>query len=221
MKLGKLIKVGSLLIILVILPIIGGKVVNTPVETLPVSDQNKVLYSQNENLFRDHSTVTVMEISGINQEPNPAPKLEPKTSPVTTKPQITNQTPAQNLVESIGCRGTLSQEFQCLLNEYRESKGLASVSFDTGLAQVAKTHSEWMYESGIFSHTGINGSRLTERCAAAGIRCLAENLAHNILTAQKLLDSWKANPGHNKNLLGPYNTIGLGVFDKYVTLLMN
>ncbi|HMQ01472.1 MAG TPA: CAP domain-containing protein, partial [Candidatus Doudnabacteria bacterium] len=115
----------------------------------------------------------------------------------------------------------LAQEFLCLFNQYRAQAGLGPISFNYSLTQVALGHSNWMNQTGSFSHEGINGSRLNDRCTAAGTTCRAENLAHNLLDAQKLLNSWVANPSHNRNLLGPYSIAGFGQAGSYVTLLLN
>ncbi|HMU06135.1 MAG TPA: CAP domain-containing protein [Saprospiraceae bacterium] len=234
MKLGTLGKISTLVIMLVVFPLIGGRIVNNSNSQLPTNEKTSSLTPQTQVEIRDQTTALVIETSVENIDAVPQSESEPvkvaqsegpaSQSPKAVqdlKPKPVTPTPELNLSQAAACYGTLSQEFICLLNEYRDSKGFGPVSSNNSLVQVAFSHSKWMNETGIFSHTGINGSRLSDRCAAAGIRCLAENLAHNILTAQQLLDSWKANPGHNKNLLGPYNTIGLGVFDKYVTLLMN
>lgn len=147
--------------------------------------------------------------------PEPAAKPAPTQVKTITK-EITAAAPAVTT-----CAGNLTAKFICLLNNYRAEKGLGKVSLNASLSQVALSHSTWMNQTGIFSHTGLDGSRLTERCSAAGVQCLAENLADGILDADKLLLSWRANAGHNKNLLGPYTTVGMGVSGSYVTLLFN
>lgn len=153
-------------------------------------------------------------------EPNPKKAEAPpvKENPV---PKVAGMNASTKTETTPTCSGNLSQAFLCLLNQYRAEKGLSTLTYNSSLNQAALGHSSWMNTTGIFSHTGQDGSRMTDRCAAIGARCLAENLAENILEAQKLLNSWKANPGHNKNLLGPYTQAGIGVDGPYVTLLFN
>jgi uncharacterized protein YkwD len=100
------------------------------------------------------------------------------------------------------CGGSFNQQFLCLLNQYRASKNLTPLSANSSLSAVAFTHSQWMNTTGTFSHVGIDGSRLGDRCRAAGITCRAENLAMGAKSAQNLLDMWKNSVGHNANLLG-------------------
>lgn len=152
------------------------------------------------------------------QVTEPAPEVsETKTTPVP-KTKIAAPKPAST---PPSCTGTTTQQFVCLLNQYRASKNLGQLSYNAGLADVALSHSQWMNTTGTFSHTGINGSRLGERCASAGITCRGENLAKSATSAQHLLQMWKASAGHNANLLGDYRTVGLGFSGAYVTLLLN
>jgi uncharacterized protein YkwD len=164
-----------------------------------------------------------------HQEPPSSPEIIATESPAsaTPDPAPLNQqvagasTPAAkpSAPAAPTCSGAMAQQFICLLNDYRAQHGLGKVALSSALSVVAQDHSIWMNQTGTFSHTGINGSRLTERCNAANTTCLAENLAHKISSPEQLLDSWKANTGHNQNLLGPYSSIGYGAAGSYITLL--
>lgn len=150
-------------------------------------------------------------------ETAPQPPAAPAT--VTKKP---SSAPApQPKPATPTCGGAFTQQFLCLLNQYRASKGLRSLSYSSSLASVALGHSQWMNKTGTFSHTGVNGSRLADRCHAAGITCRGENLAKDARSAQHLLDLWRASASHNANLLGNYATMGLGASGSYITLLLN
>jgi uncharacterized protein YkwD len=129
--------------------------------------------------------------------------------------------PAPAVAQPASCGGGFTQQFFCLLNQYRASKGLGKISQSAGLAGVAITYSQWMNSTSTFSHVGPNGERLSDRCAAAGITCRAENLAKGATSAQNLLDMWKASASHNAILLGGYSVGGLGTSGMYTTLLMN
>ncbi len=141
----------------------------------------------------------------------PVKSTTAKTTNTTTAPASTSST----------CTGTFTQQFLCLLNQYRVSKGLGKISYNSSLAAVALKHSQWMSSTGIFSHEETDGSHLLQRCQAAGIVCRAENLAKGATSAQNLLDMWIASPGHNANLIGSYRTAGLGISGNYITLLLN
>lgn len=170
-------------------------------------------------------------ISATNSSQRSSISSNPSVSNSTSEQQSTRsstspiqalapkETPSNEL--TIKCTGSLAQEFLCLLNNYRTEKGLNKLSYSNTLSEVALTHSLWMNETGNFSHTGNNNSDFSVRCANANTVCRAENLAHNITNAEKLLDSWKANPRHHQNLLGNFTTMGFGLSGTYVTLLLN
>lgn len=176
----------------------------------------------------------------VTPTPEPTPDTQvttPASAPTTNaKPKITTQAPKVRTSTAetvrapapqpapatpVACNGSYTQEFLCLLNQYRASKGKGKLSYSSSLASVAKTHSSWMLTTGTFSHTGVDGSRFFNRCEAAGVVCRAENLALQVGSAQNLLNMWKDSSGHNANLLGPYTTIGLGISGDYTTALFN
>ncbi len=187
-----------------------------PTAIQPQSKPAQALKIDNpEEIKTATSTETTQQIAPDQKNTQTPPRQ------VEPAPKVAGITASTKTETSPACSGTLSQAFLCLLNQYRAEKGFSKLTYNSSLNQVALGHSSWMNTTGNFSHTGINGSRMTDRCAAAGTTCLAENLAENILDAQKLLDSWKATQGHNKNLLGPYTIAGFGISGPYVTLLFN
>lgn len=158
----------------------------------------------------------------------PAPKSSPKVAskPASSQPRIqssnTTITPTPRLAPAApSCSGGFATEFICLLNQYRSSKGLGSLSYSSSISAVALAHSIWMNTTGTFSHVDANGGRMVDRCAAAGTVCRAENLAKGATSPQQLLDMWKASSGHNANLLGPYKVIGIGISGVYITADFN
>lgn len=149
--------------------------------------------------------------TSVTQAP-PAKQPAPKTQP---KPQTKTTTAPKP-----SCSGSFTTQFICLLNDYRASKGLNRLAYSSAMAEVAANYSAWMNQTGIFSHTGENGTRFTDRCAAAGIKCYGENLAKGAKSPQNLLDMWKASPSHNANMLRQgYTAVGLGLSGSYATML--
>lgn len=225
------LKIGGLLVIFGIAPILTSVVLATNHQNLSESTQTSVVFKpiSQKNTASIPNIATNLPEPIIESEPSaitpqvaPPEEIQPAPPKVNLPQKTLNTAQAETVVPTIpSCSGNLSQEFMCLLNNYRATKGLGKVSLNNSLSEVAVKHSAWMDTTGIFSHTGIDGSRLNERCAAAGIRCLAENLAEEIYTAGELLSAWSANPSHDKNLLGPYHTFGLGLSGSYVTLLLN
>lgn len=147
-------------------------------------------------------------------------ETNPKVSGQKTSP-VNKPTSQVAGAKTDSCEGTLVIKFTCLLNEYRKSKNLGKVSYNSSLSKVAYDHSNWMNTTKTLSHIDANGFRHNDRCAQAGIICRAENLAEGYMDANILLTEWQKSGSHNTNLLGPYSTIGLGISGKYITLLLN
>ena len=184
-----------------------GRIVLVPLTTQPVRASESFEVAPEQAL--EAPTEPMVEPAQVlTKKSNPVMKVA--TSSVQAAPMPT-----------VTCSGTFANEFLCLLNQYRTSKGKGKLSGSSALSKVALTHSTWMASTGIFSHTGENNTRLGDRCKAAGISCRAENLAHNADSAQDLLNMWKASPSHNTNLLGNYSTAGLAISGSYITLLLN
>lgn len=221
------LRVFGLVLGLTMLPFLGGLAVGKTTEVIsqktnPAPVINSLSYKSQPPVNTQENPVNLSEAVKTEPEvvPDPVPQNTPPPKTKTAVPKVAGTTTNPTALPQ-NCSGALAQAFVCLLNQYRAEKGLGKISYDTKLNQVALNHSSWMNTTGTFSHTGINGSRMIDRCAAAGTICLAENLAENILDAQKLLSSWQANPGHNKNLLGPYSLAGFGVSGPYVTLIFD
>lgn len=229
------LKLGFIAAIFIFLPFLTGILIGRVNDSLLTDNKShqpiSALTSPKKITTREPTTQVIL----TEPAPTPAPEPEPEpvssqVTPTPTKPKPTP--PTKSTVAGITtstaktepivtCNGGLQQKFLCLLNDYRSKQNLGKLIIDNKLSSVALSHSQWMNETGNFSHTGINSSRMFDRCAAAGTQCLAENLAQGILDPDKLLSSWIANPSHNKNLLGNYSLVGFGQNGDYVTLLLN
>jgi uncharacterized protein YkwD len=150
----------------------------------------------------------------------PAPEKKPNTIANQTKPSPAKKNiTISNQNVSAQCKGSFSQQFLCLLNNYRSEEGKSKLKYDSSLNKVASSYAKTMAETGNFSHTGLDGSRLTERCNAFGTKCNGENLAHGFSSASELFSMWQSSPGHNENLLRDFSVVGLGISNGYATLL--
>ena len=66
-----------------------------------------------------------------------------------------------------------------------------------------------------FSHTGIDGSTMTQRIGVAGYQfsSAAENIAAGYTTPEEVVGGWMNSPGHRANILNPNLTeIGVGYY---------
>jgi uncharacterized protein YkwD len=138
-------------------------------------------------------------------------KIEAKKEPVTLN-QNTNY-------KSDSCDTQKAIQMLELLNIYRVENSKPTLALVADLNQIACAHSEWMTQSGTFSHTGINQTSPFERCKQAGTYCNAENLAQNSSNDSKtFVEQFKKSSQHNDNMLNPeYLEVGFGFFGNNVT----
>jgi uncharacterized protein YkwD len=100
----------------------------------------------------------------------------------------------------------------------------APVAFHSLLINASRSHSQWMLDNDVFSHTGIGGSSAGDRMSAAGYVfsgswTWAENIAWGGTTGALDIESQtRANhdnlflsSGHRVNMLGGTDEVGVGV----------
>jgi hypothetical protein len=120
----------------------------------------------------------------------------------------------------------LEQRVADSINAERAAAGLPELKIETHLNASAQGHSDWMAETGTFSHTGAGGSDATDRIDAAGLPLegdwhTAENIAMRSLDGglgagevDAMHEGLMGSPGHRANILDPdvaYVGIGLSV----------
>ncbi|CDM94021.1 MULTISPECIES: CAP domain-containing protein [Limnospira] len=101
-----------------------------------------------------------------------------------------------------------------LVNQERVREDLQPLRLNPLLTQAARTHSTNMALQDFFSHTGIDGSNLTDRIRATGFTLIvpfAENMAAGHTTPELVVEGWMDSPGHRDNILNPdFTQIGVG-----------
>lgn len=97
-------------------------------------------------------------------------------------------------------------------NEYRQSKGLSDLILSEELSLVAQAHAEDMFANSYFSHTSLDGTTASQRVSNAGIKWsgVAENIAKGQTSSQQVVTSWINSAGHEANMTGNYQYIGIG-----------
>lgn len=116
-------------------------------------------------------------------------------------------------------------EFHKLINHYRKSKGLSSITWDETLWITTRNHNEWMAEANVLSHhqtkknkyfTGTNPGDRFDFAAGGNSpnNWSGENALYNFSAfgnnikeisnniASRSFEQWKNSPGHNRNMLG-------------------
>lgn len=97
---------------------------------------------------------------------------------------------------------------------------VARLVWNNKLEQASINHSEDMRRSGNFSHTGSNGSSMTNRAAAVNYmyRALGENIANGHRNERHVMQGWLTSPGHCKNIMnGSFKEMGAAKRGRYWT----
>ncbi|MFB2876795.1 CAP domain-containing protein [Floridanema aerugineum] len=115
------------------------------------------------------------------------------------------------------------------INKVRQENNLQPLKNNERLAQVARNYSQQMARDNFFSHTGSDGSTLSQRVRAGGIFywAVGENLFRSRNAAQPVefaIKGWMNSPGHRQNILHPiFSETGIGVWREgnsyYITQL--
>ena len=127
-----------------------------------------------------------------------------------------------------------------LINQQRNANDLSSLSYDSSLAAIARSHSQDMAKNNYFSHIDLQGQDPIARGNRQGYPCrkdygsyytfgIAENIfkTHHDTTSngvtvndfesledigQKTVNGWMNSPGHRKNILtSTYDREGIGI----------
>lgn len=108
--------------------------------------------------------------------------------------------PANNMREG---QSLAAQEVGRALNAERTARGISPVVHSAALSRAAERHARDMVDSGVFSHSGSDGSTPRSRVRASGFgACLyAENIAWGQATVTDAMRGWMASPGHRANNL--------------------
>jgi len=109
---------------------------------------------------------------------------------------------------------SLAQQTHILINDYRRSQELSSLSYNQTIADEALGHSRNMAMGSVpFSHDGFN-DRINTIANTLKLTSAAENVAYNWgyeNPAEIAVSGWLESPGHYKNIIGDFNVTGIGV----------
>lgn len=101
------------------------------------------------------------------------------------------------------------------VNAQRAAAGAPPLQLCATLQAAAQGHSEYQASVGRMSHTGRNGSSMSQRADGsgyAGWNALAENVAAGSPDVGSVMSGWMNSSGHRKNLLSAtYVHVGFGL----------
>jgi uncharacterized protein YkwD len=89
---------------------------------------------------------------------------------------------------------------------------MAPLELNAVLVCTARLHSRDMGDQGYFEHEGLDGREPFQRMTDAGYEWsgAAENIAEGQSSAEDVMQTWLASPGHCGNIMGDYAHIGIG-----------
>ncbi|WP_232066140.1 CAP domain-containing protein [Bacillus sp. KH172YL63] len=111
--------------------------------------------------------------------------------------------------------GASEQQIFDITNVIRTQFEENVLKWDEETAQVARGHSEEMYEEDYFSHESPNFGDLTQRLERGGIefKAAGENIASQYSDAPEAVHGWLNSEGHRKILLEQdFTHLGVGVY---------
>ncbi|ADP70904.1 SCP-like extracellular [Rhodomicrobium vannielii ATCC 17100] len=90
-----------------------------------------------------------------------------------------------------------------LVNDYRASQGLPSLSLEPHATEAAYILAKNMAKTDKMSHVGPGGADVGKRLTLAGYRyrVAAENIGAGQASVAQIIDGWKHSPPHSRNLL--------------------
>ncbi|WP_432175620.1 CAP domain-containing protein [Streptomyces sp. Tue6028] len=97
-----------------------------------------------------------------------------------------------------------ANEILALENAEREKAGCSALSMNSQLTAAAQAHSEDMAKNNFFSHTGSDGSSISQRVEKAGFSPsipTEENIHQGGSTSQAVFDGWMGSAPHKAAIL--------------------
>jgi uncharacterized protein YkwD len=101
-----------------------------------------------------------------------------------------------------------------LVNAEREKAGCAPLTENAKLTKAAQDHSQDMADHQNMSHTGSDGSSMSDRLSRVGyaFRSAGENVAAGYTSPESVMDGWMNSAGHKANILNcGFKEIGIGL----------
>lgn len=101
-----------------------------------------------------------------------------------------------------------------LVNAERAKAGCAPLTENAKLTKAAQDHSQDMADHQNMSHTGSDGSSMSDRLSRVGYayRSAGENVAAGYTSPESVMDGWMNSAGHKANILNcGFKEIGIGL----------
>ena len=154
----------------------------------------------------------IPEIPEVKPEIPDTP-IVPDTPEIPDSPVIPDE-PEIDEPETEAPDSSLAMQVLSLVNSERAKYGLDSLTYDSLLSSAANTRA--IEIKSLFSHTRPDGRSCFTALDEVGYsyRKAGENIAYGQRSAEEVMNAWMNSEGHRANILGDYDYIGIGVYEK-------
>ncbi len=97
-----------------------------------------------------------------------------------------------------------------LINEHRESVGLAPLEKINYISYKSEEHNFYMIENDVVNHDYFQ-QRSQDLINYLGAQRVGENIAYNYGTPEGAMYAWLSSPGHKENIEGNYTNFGVSI----------
>ena len=144
-------------------------------------------------------------------------EVEPEVPEVPEAPEVPEvpETPEQTPDSEVeNPENPLAYKVLLLVNSEREKYGLYALTYDSLLSSAANIRAKEI--KSLFSHTRPDGRSCFTALDEVGYsyRKAGENIAYGQRSAEEVVTAWMNSEGHRANILGDYDYIGIGVYEK-------
>ncbi|NNN34451.1 CAP domain-containing protein [Streptomyces sp. S3(2020)] len=146
------------------------------------------------------SATPTADASGESASPSASPKATASSSTPSASASTADPGPTDRVL--------------VLVNAEREKAGCAPLTENAKLTKAAQDHSQDMADHENMSHTGSDGSSMSDRLSRVGyaFRSAGENVAYGYSTPESVMDAWMNSSGHRANILNcGFKEIGIGL----------
>ena len=137
-----------------------------------------------------------------------------KDRAVTTGTDEIEETEATETTAAIApATSNYEQKVAELVNIERQKNGLAPLTLDSAISNVARIKSKDMSDNNYFAHQSPNYGSAGDMLTQFGIKWSAwgENIAAGQRTPEEVVNAWMNSEGHRANILSPnFSKIGVG-----------
>ena len=105
---------------------------------------------------------------------------------------------------------TEETQVMTLINKYRVSVGLSTLSKIDYISIKSEEHVNYMISMGAVSHNFFQ-DRSENLTQVIGAKYVSENLAYNYATPESVVNAWLNSAGHKANIEGDYGYFGVSI----------